>query len=78
MGLRTHEKRPLFLLPDLAKPVNTAASYYEMSLAVRPDLSLRATFPFRVARAKQTARKGANDVPLVCNFQPQMARLLTG
>ena len=74
MGLRTHEKRPLFLsrrrrLRDLAKPLNTAASYYEMSLVVKPDLSLRATFRFRVARAKQTARKGANDVPLVRDFQ---------
>lgn len=69
MGLRTLEKRPLFLLRDLEKPVNTAASYYEMSLAVKPDLSLRATFRFRVARAKQTARKGASDVPLVRDFQ---------
>ena len=56
MGLRTHEKSPLFLLRDLEKPVNTAASYYEMPLSVRPDLSLRATFPFRVERAKQTAK----------------------
>ena len=74
MGLRTHEKRPLFLshrrrLRDLAKPLNTAASYYEMSLVVKPDLSLRATFRFRVARAKQTARKGTSDVPLVRDFQ---------
>ena len=74
MGLRTHEKRPLFLshtrrLRDLAKPLNTAASYYEMSLVVKPDLRLRATFRFRVARAKQTARKGASDVPLVRDFQ---------
>ena len=61
MGLRTHEKRPLFLLRDLGKPVNTAASYYEMSLAVKPDLSLRSSFPFRVARAKQSARKGAGE-----------------
>ena len=74
MGLRTHEKRPLFLshtrrLRDLAKPLNTAASYYEMSLVVKPDLRLRATFRFRVARAKQTARKGASDVQLVRDFQ---------
>ena len=74
MGLKTHEKRPLFLshrrrLRDLAKPLNTAACYYEMSLVVKPDLSLRATFRFRVARAKQTARKGASDVPLVRDFQ---------
>ena len=74
MGLRTHEKRPLFLshtrrLRDLAKPLNTAASYYEMSLVVKPDLRLRATFRFRVARAKQTARKGASNVPLVRDFQ---------
>ena len=69
MGLRTHEKRPLFLLRDLGKPVNTAASYYEMSLTVKPDLSLRSSFPFRVARAKQSARKGASDVPFVRDFQ---------
>ena len=69
MGLRTHEKRPLFLLRDLEKPVNTAASYYEMSLAVKPDLSLRSSFQFRVALAKQTARKGASDVPFVRDFQ---------
>lgn len=74
MGLRTLEKRPFFLshrrrLRDLAKPLNTAASHYEMSLAVKPDLSLRAAFRFRVARAKQTARKGASDVPLVRDFQ---------
>ena len=55
MGLRTHEKRPLFFFFFLEKPVNAAASYYETSLAVKPDLSLRATFPFRVARTKQTA-----------------------
>ena len=40
-----------------------------MSLVVKPDLSLRATFRFRVARAKQTARKGTSDVPLVRDFQ---------
>ena len=40
MGLRTHDKSPLFLLRDLEKPVNTAASYYEMPLSVRPDLSI--------------------------------------
>ena len=80
MGLRTHEKRPLFLLRDLAKSVNTAASYHEMSLAVKPDLSLRSTFPFRVARAKQTARKGTSDVPFVRDFQryTQMERFLAG